>query len=99
MQTNLFVSNRKSDLLVRCQVVYDVGVACDAGGEKGRHAVAVLLHGSSILKQHPHDLQTARLCTVMKRCVACEQTTYKNNNKSYRQGGKCIFNIIYFKPK
>lgn len=70
-----FVCDRKPDLLVRCQVVYDVCVSCDAGRKQRRHAVAVLLHGGSILQQHAHDLQTARLCTVMQRRVACEHST------------------------
>jgi len=67
------MSTKNPDLLVRRQVVYDVSVPCDAGGEEGSHTVAVLLHGRSKLQQHPHDLQTARLRTVMERRVACEQ--------------------------
>jgi len=68
-------ASQNPDLLVHCEVVNDVDVACDAGGQQGRHAVAVLLHGRSKLQQHPHNLQAARLGTVMKRRVACEQIT------------------------
>lgn len=50
MQTNATVSDRNPDLMVRRQVVYNVRVACDAGREQGCHAVAVLLHGRSILQ-------------------------------------------------
>ena len=54
--------------------VHDVGVASDAGREQWRHAVAVPLHGRPVRQEHPHDLQTARLCTVMQGCVAWGRT-------------------------
>ena len=59
-----------TDLLVRGEEVHDVGVAGDAGREQWRHAVAVPLHGRPIRQEQPHDLQTARLRTVMQGRVA-----------------------------